>query len=130
MKSSDKLLCIAIAIIGLLITMHIGILQPTQVIASPEPVNLSRFNHNQKLDLMIDLNSGKADIKTNSGFTDINTTVNHPAKDVGLSSVKPVIIKVPVYETKTEYLTKTVMFPLETPRFHKPSISKEQKFKQ
>ena len=87
--------------------------QPLPELTMPKFINSAGH-----IDLQIDLNKGTARIESDADITTVNTVVNHPAP-----SVKPKVIKIPVYETKTEYLTKVVTFPLSTPKLHISSIS-------
>lgn len=113
---------IAISVIGMFAAYNMDIF-PEKIQASPPKTELPavKFEMPKQFAINIDLNNGKADLSGNTDCS-IDVTVNHPTKMVESGSVKPkVIIQ---HETKTEYLTKTVMFPLQTPRLHMPSIEK------
>lgn len=120
MTTSNKLLFISVLLIGFLITRGIVIETPK---VNAEPVKeLPTLAFNPKsLDLKIDLTSGKAELQSNVNLTDIKVTANNPTKIVEKVVYKPGKERIK-YETKTEYLEKVVTFPLQTPRFHAPSI--------
>lgn len=120
-RLSDFLWCVVFAFFAVIITIKLSS-NDTAKAAGPPPLpelTMPKFiNPVGHLDLQIDLNKGTAKIESDANVTTVNTTVNHPAPQV-----ETIIKKEIAYETKTEYLTKVVMFPLPTPRLHKPSIS-------
>ena len=105
------------------ITWNTDILKPTTVKADAPALPQISFAPVGKFNLDVNLETGTASVESNLRISEANVTVNHPAKVAEQSSVKPKIIKVPVYETKTEYLTKIVTFPLPKTKLHVPSIS-------
>lgn len=58
--------------------------------------------------------------------TYVDVVINHPTKLVEKVVNNPT--KEIAYETKTEYLVKTVLFPLEAPSIEVPNISRIDKF--
>lgn len=113
------------AIIGVLITCNMGFFQQ-KVQANQAPIVLPQFNPSKNnLLLEIDLEKGVSNVKSNMPFANVDVTVNKPAPK---AEVKQLVKKEVEYVTKTEYLEKVVMFPLETPTFHVPSISQINKF--
>lgn len=113
------------AIIGVLITCNMDFFQQ-KVQANQAPIVLPQFNPSKNnLLLEIDLEKGVSNVKSNMPFANVDVTVNKPAPK---AEVKQLVKKEVEYVTKTEYLEKVVMFPLETPTFHVPSISQINKF--
>lgn len=113
------------AIIGVLITCNMDFFQQ-KVQANQAPIVLPQFNPSKNnLLLEIDLEKGVSNVKSNMPFANVDVTVNKPAPK---AEVKQLVKKEVEYVTKTEYLEKVVMFPLETPTFHVPSISRINKF--
>lgn len=120
-RLTDFLWCVIFAFAAIIVTIKLSgpeaakaaeVHQPLPELTMPKFINPAG-----RIDLQIDLDKGTARIESDADITTVNTVVNHPAP-----SVKPKVIKVPVYETKTEYLTKIVMFALPSPKLHKPSI--------
>lgn len=113
------------AIIGVLITCNMDFFQQ-KVQANQAPIVLPQFNPSKNnLLLEIDLEKGVSNVESNVPFANVDVTVNKPAPK---AEVKQLVKKEVEYVTKTEYLEKVVMFPLETPTFHIPSISRINKF--
>lgn len=113
------------AIIGVLITCNVDFFQQ-KVQANQAPIVLPQFNPSKSnLLLEIDLEKGISNVKSNMPFANVDVTVNKPAPK---AEVKQLVKKEVEYVTKTEYLEKVVMFPLETPTFHVPNISRINKF--
>lgn len=123
MKSNNFFICILMTALAASITWNTDILKPTAAQATQEVKPQFSFTPVGKFNLDINMETGTASVESNLRITEANVTVNHPAKVAEQGSVKPKVIKVPVYETKTEYLTKLVMFPMLPPRLHKPGIS-------
>ncbi len=123
MKSNNFFICVLMAALAASITWNTDILKPTTVKADAPALPQISFAPVGKFNLDVNLETGTASVESNLRISEANVTVNHPAKAAEQSSVKPKIIKVPVYETKTEYLTKIVTFPLPKTKLHVPSIS-------
>lgn len=104
------------------ITWNTDIFKPATVKASSNTLPQFSFNPVGKFNLDINLETGTASVESNLNITEANVTVNNPTKVVEQGSIKPIIKKEIVYETKTEYLTKVVTFPLLTPRLHVSDI--------
>ena len=122
MNANKFLAYIAISVIGLFTAYNMNIF-PEKMQAAPPPVELPamKFNMPKQFDVNIDLNSGIAKLSGNADCT-ANVTVNRPTKIVEKVVYKPSkpIIK---YETKTEYLEKTLTPSILKGRLHVPNIS-------
>lgn len=120
-RLSDFLWCVIFAFFAIVITIKLSDNNVAKAEGPPPSLpelTAPKFvNPVSRLDLQIDLNKGTTRIESDAGITTVNSVVNHPAPQV-----KTIIKKEIAYETKTEYLTKLVMFPLPTPKLHVPSI--------
>ena len=115
---------IVFAIVGLLLAYNTNFFKLEEVRADPvKPLDLPalQFNPKANLSLEIDLDKGVSNVKSNVPIANVDVTVNHPTKLVEKVVKKPSKKEI-VYETKTEYLEKVVMFTLPTPDFHVPNI--------
>lgn len=123
-RHGNLLTYISFAVVGLLLAYNTSFFSLQEAKASSIEKNLPTFQFNPKsnLDLVIDFEKGTVDTKSNMPITETTVTVNHPTKIVEKVVEKPVYKRKVVYETKTEYLTKLVMFPLQAPKLHVPSI--------
>lgn len=115
-----KLAYIATIFVGLILSYNTNIFKPEVIQASeiPKTVTLPQIPGNFKLDL--DLETGKANVESNLPIASTGITVNHPTKIVEKVVYKNKIKK--VYETKTEYREKLLMFPLPSKKIHVPDI--------
>lgn len=121
MKSNNFFLCVLMALCGALAVWNTELFKPTAVQASSNELPQFNFTPVGKFNLNVDMDNGTATVESNLRIAEANVEVNHPTKVV--EQEVPKYIKVPVYETKTEYLTKVVTFPLPTPKLHISDIS-------
>lgn len=122
---SNLLTYVLFTIIGLLLTYNTNFFSVQEIKADPVKIpNLSALNFNPKnnLSLEINLENATSSIKSDLPIASVDVEVNHPTKLVEKVVEKPIIKKEIIYETKTEYFEKLVMFPLRTPNLHVQSI--------
>lgn len=124
-KHGNLLTYISFAVVGLLMAYNTNFFSLQEVKADPvKTLDLPALNFNPKsnLDLVIDLEKGTVNTKSNMPIAKTDITVNHPTKIVEKVVEKPIYKRKVVYETKTEYLTKIVTAPLQAPRLHVSNI--------
>ena len=110
-----KFAYLAVFVVGIIMSYNTNIFKPESVTATEivKPIQLSPIPGSFKLNL--DLETGKSIVESNIPVTSTDITVNHPTKIVEKVVYKKSKPKV-VYETKTEVLSKVVMFKMPTPR--------------
>lgn len=120
-RLTDFLWCVVFAFAAVIITIKLNGPETVRAAEVPSPLpelTMPKFiNPAGHLDLQIDLDKGTTKIESTGDIATVNTVVNHPAP-----KVKTIVKKEVVYETKTEYVEKLVMFKMPVPRVHVPHI--------
>lgn len=113
-RLTDFLWCVLFAFAAVIISIKLSPQKVEAVEVKPHYELTIPKVEPKSFNLELDLSKGTARVESDAEISNANVTVNHPAPQVINKPAKVKIKK--VYETKTEVLSKVVMFKMPTPR--------------